>query len=60
MMKLIDTTHQLFAPAVAEAKAVELKSGDEDWIYVAVHCPKGTGYSFINIFDECGEFVGRV
>jgi len=59
-MKLIDDTYKLFAPAKAEEAAVSLKSGDPDWNYVVQHDPKGTGWSFINIFDEDGEFVGRV
>ena len=60
MMQMIDTTYRLFAPEVAEVTATKLQSGDEDWKYEVVHCPKGTGFSFINIFDEDGEFVGRV
>ncbi len=58
-MKLIDTTHKLFAPARAETIAAELKAGDPDWDYRVVHDPKGTGDSFIEIFDENDEFVSR-
>ena len=60
MMKAIDTTHKLFAPAKAEEVAAAMQSGDEDWTYVVNHDPKGTGYSFISIFDENKEFVGKV
>lgn len=59
-MKLIDSTTKLFAPAKAEEVAASLKAGDPDWDYVVVHDPKGTGYSYISIFDEDGEFVGNV
>lgn len=58
-MKMIDTTHALFAPAVAEAKAAELNATD-DWDYRVVHAPEGKGYSFIEIYDEDGEFVARL
>lgn len=59
-MKLIDTTSKLFSPDKAEAAAAELRAGDPDWKYVVRHDPKGTGYSFIEIFDEDGAFVGKV
>ena len=59
-MKLIDTTHKLFSPERAEELAAELKAGDPDWNYRAVHDPKGTGDSFIEVSDEDGEFVSRV
>ena len=36
-----------------------LKLSDPDWDYVVKHCPKGTGFSFIEIYDEDGEFVGN-
>ncbi len=59
-MKLIDTTHKLFSPEKAEEVACEMAAGDPDWEYRVVHCPKGTGLSFIEIYDEDGEFVSRV
>ena len=59
-MKTLDTTETLFAPAKAIKVAAELAAGDPDWTYTVVHCPRGTGYSFINIFDEDGEFVSKV
>ena len=58
-MKLLDTTEHLYAPAKAEAVAAELQAHDEDWTYKVVHDPKGTGYSYIAIYDEDGEFVGK-
>lgn len=59
-MKTLDTTHTLFAPAAAEKAAADLKAGDPDWDYRVKHDPKGTGLSFIEIYDEDGEFVSRV
>lgn len=59
MILTLDTTSQLFAPALAESKASELKAGDPDWDYKVIHDPKGTGYSFIEIYDEDGEFVAK-
>lgn len=59
MSAIINHTEKLFAPEVAERVAAEMNA-DDDWTYEAVHDPKGTGYSFIRIFDEDGEFVGKV
>ena len=59
-MKRLDTTHRLYAKEAADALAAELTEGDEDgWTYEAVHDPRGTGGSFIEIYDEAGDFVGR-
>ena len=43
-----------------EAAAKAQDADDSGWKYVAVHCPQGTGYSFINILDEDGEIVGKM
>ena len=51
--------HQLFTPEKAELEAKKLNSTD-DWTYKVVHCPKGTGYSFIEIYDEDGEFISKL
>jgi len=60
MKKTLDTTYKLFPADYANAKAAELNADvDDDWKYTAVHCPKGTGLSFIEIHDEEGEFVSR-
>lgn len=59
MQAKINTTSKLFTPADAEAKAAELKAGDPDWDYRVVHDPKGTGWSFIEVYDEDGEFVHK-
>lgn len=45
----------------AEALAAKLNANEaDDWTYKAKHCPKGTGYSFIQIYDESGEYVGKL
>ncbi len=59
-MKMLDTTPQLFDREKAIAIAAELKAGDPEWDYVPKHDPKGTGFSFIEVFDENGELVGKV
>ena len=54
-------THRLMSPEAAEIKAAALNADpDEDWTYRAVHCPKGTGYSYIAVYDEDGEFIERM
>ena len=59
-MKILDTTHQLFTPEQAATIAAQMNASDEDWTYVAKHDPKGTGYSFIEIYEEDGEIVCRM
>lgn len=52
---------KMMKPADAEKVAEDLNSDDfDDWNYVAVHDPKGTGWSFVSIYDEDGEFVGKI
>jgi hypothetical protein len=51
--------YSLLEPGHAEQIALELQEEDPDWSYRVQHDPKGTGLSFIEIFDEEGEFVGR-
>ncbi len=60
MMNLLNQPHKLYTPAKAIEVAAELQAGDPDWTYTVKHDPKGTGYSFIEIHDEDGEFVSRV
>lgn len=61
-MSTIHVNHKFYKnPADAVAAAEKAEAADEcGWKYVAVHCPNGTGYSFINIFDEDGKFVGKL
>lgn len=47
------------APEAAERLAADLQAGDPDWAYTVKHCPKGTGFSIIAIYDEDGEFVSH-
>ena len=56
----INTTEKLFTKEESIKVAAELKAGDPDWDYIPVHDPKGTGYSFINVYDENGAFVAKV
>ncbi len=51
---------KFFSPEAAEAMAKEMNNDDPDWEYKVVHCPKGTGYSFIEIYDEDGERLGKL
>lgn len=56
----ISESYKLFEPEQAEAVAEDLRESDPDWTYEVKHDPKGTGKSFIEIYDEDGEYVGRV
>ena len=58
-MKTLDTTYKLYTPEEAERVASEMNASD-DWTYKPIHCPKGTGLSFIEIYDEDGEFVAKM
>ena len=54
----MNTINRLFEKEEAQRIVDELNSDPEDdWTYVAVHDPKGTGYSRIEVYDENGEFV---
>lgn len=57
-MKLLDTTRTYYAPEKAEQVAASLNAWDDEWTYRVKHDPAGTGYSFIEVYDEDGEFVG--
>jgi len=50
---------QLFLPEQAEQIAAELQQNDPDWQYKAIHDPSGKGMSYVVIYDEEGEFVGK-
>ena len=52
---------KLFSRVQAD-NLVDKLNGDseEDWVYRACHDPKGTGYSNIDIFDEVGDYVGKL
>ncbi len=59
-MKKLDTTETMFTREDAIKTAATLAASDPDWTYTPVHDPKGTGFSFIEIRDEDGEFVAKV
>ena len=50
------TAHSFFSPEKAEEIAAELNATD-DWDYKVKHHPTGAGYSFIEVYDEDGEFI---
>jgi hypothetical protein len=58
-MKKLDTTNQLFTSEKAEEIAETLRKSDPDWKYIVRHDPNGTGFSFIEIYDEDNNFVER-
>ena len=58
-MNLLNNPKTLYAPERAEAIAEDLNASD-DWTYVAVHDPKGTGYSYIEIYDAENELIGAL
>lgn len=61
MTTIIDSAYGLYSPEDAEKVAAELNAGDEDgWTYKVCHDPAGTGKSFIEAYDEDGEFVHRM
>ncbi|MBC8508774.1 MAG: hypothetical protein H8D34_28285 [Chloroflexi bacterium] len=54
----MNTINRLFEKEEARRIVDALNSDPEDdWTYVEVHDPKGTGYSRIEVYDENGEFV---
>lgn len=57
--QITNKSYELFSPEKAEAMAKKLNESD-DWTYKVVHCPKGTGYSYIKIYDEDGEFISKL
>jgi len=59
MRNLLNTTSNLYTPEKAEAIAKEMNESD-DWTYKVIHDPAGTGYSFIEIYDEDNEFVAKL
>ena len=59
MKAIINEPTNLYKPEKAEEVAAVLRANDSEWSYLVKHDPKGTGYSFIEIYDEDGEFVGK-
>ena len=56
---ILNEPHKLYSRGKAEIVAAELQKSDPDWKYIVVHSPTSTGYSFIEVYDEDGEFVKR-
>lgn len=59
-MKRIDTTEHLYTPENAEKVAAKMSDSDPDWTYIVKHDPKGTGFSFIEIYDDESNFIGKM
>ena len=56
-----DLPARIFASAAAaESVAASMRSDDDDWSYVVVVDPKGSGRAIVTILDETGERVGSV
>lgn len=60
MLNPIDTTETLYTKQDAISVAAAMNASDDDWDYRPKHDPAGTGYSFIEIFDEDGNLVGKM
>ena len=59
-MLTIEQPRQFFSKDHAERVAREMGEDDPDWTYTPVHPPDGKGWSFVEIRDEDGEFIGHV
>jgi len=58
---ILNHPHQLMSKESANQLADKLNNdADDDWTYTAVHCPNGTGWSFVEIHEADGTFVGRI
>jgi hypothetical protein len=61
MQALLSIQESLFTPEKAEEVAVMLNNDiDDDFTYKVIHDPKGTGKSFIRVYDDEGFYVGKV
>jgi hypothetical protein len=59
-MATIERPRLLMSPAAARELAAALRAGEEDgWTYTVKDDPTGQGYSFIEIHDDDGQFVGH-
>ncbi len=63
-MGTIQHTHKFYTPAEAEriaaAHTQEESAETDGWKYIAIHDPKGTGLSFVEVYDETDALVGRL
>jgi len=55
-----EKVYSLYTVEEANRVAATLQENDPDWSYRPVHDPSGEGYSYIEIYDEAGEYVSRV
>ena len=55
----MNATHTGLSPERASELAEDLNADPlEDWTYQVRHDPKGTGFSFVEIYDETGTYLG--
>ena len=60
-MDIRNQPHQLLEKEKAIELAETLNEEDDEWFYLAIHCPNGTGFSFIEIYEEKdGEFIAKL
>ena len=60
-MLLINYPNCLYTPEFANELADELNSDeDNDWVYLVIHDPAGTDYSYIMVYDEVGLCLGNL
>ena len=60
-MMILKPITTLLNPARADEVAGELNENEEEgWSYRVQHDPKGTGSSFVKIFDDEGFYVGNL
>lgn len=62
-MPIISLYHKatLFQPEEADRIVKEANADPEDdWTYVVKHDPEGVGLSLIEVYDECGNYVGEL
>jgi len=57
---ILKNNKAFFSKERAIEVAAVCNESDDDWTYTPVHCPNGTGYSFVEIHDEDNEFVAFV
>ena len=58
-MKAAIEKYTLYKPVEAEAAAAELRKYDPEWTYTVVHCPAGTGLSYIDVYDNVNNYLGK-
>lgn len=51
----------LFTPEAARELVAQMNAeADDDWTYRVLDDPTGRGSSLVEIYDEDGEFIGRL